>query len=227
MKVDAKHLKMRIEETRSLAINLLSSYGASILERHIKPLPQDSAFSDQLAQSVLAPITQEKATLGALKALTMLTRKSSNINEFLVFALQQAAVINGFDRCAFWMLSSNKSRVESRATYDSNGEAVTFRSAITLNESMNIVRHVLDADNAVLVNDIYDLKWRNYVTVEIEKLVGKGAICFTPVKIEDKMIGVVSAQIFDQSKKISDDTFSQFSFMIDHLNMCLSLITRH
>ncbi|MFT6985698.1 MAG: HD-like signal output (HDOD) protein [Psychromonas sp.] len=226
MKVDVNHLKKRIEETRNLAIELLSSYGASILERHIKLLPQDTDFTDQLEKSTLAPISPEKAMLSALKKLTMLTRKSTNINEFLVFALEQAGPINGFDRCAFWMLSGNKSKVESRATYDGNGQTETCRRSITINESMNLVSHALDVDNPVLVNDIFDLKWRNYVTVEIEKLVGKGAICFAPVKIEDKMIGVVSAQNFDRSKKISDDNFSQFSFMIDHLNMCLSLITR-
>lgn len=226
MKVDVKHLKKRIEETRSLAIDLLSSYGATVLEKHIKLPPQDSDFSDQPEKLVLPPVTPEKALLSALKTLTMLTRKSTNINEFLVFSLQQSAVINGFDRCAFWMLSSNKSKVEARATYDGSGLAETFHSSITLNESMNLVRYVLDTDDAVLVNDICDLKWRNYITREIEKLLGKGAICFAPVKIEDKMIGVVSAQLFDKSKKISEENFSQFSFMIDHLNMCLSLISR-
>lgn len=226
MKVDVQQVKKRIEETRNLAVDLLSAYGASILERHIKPLPQDKEFTDHSEQSILPAVTPEKAMLSALQALTLLTRKSSNINEFLVFALQQTAVINGFDRCTFWMLSSNKSKVESRVTYDRHGEAVTFHSSMTIDKSMTLVRYVLEADNAVLVNDIYDLKWRNYLTPEIEKLAGKGAVCFAPVKIEDKMIGVASAQFFEQSKKISDDNFSQFSFMIAHLNMCLSLITR-
>ncbi len=226
MKVDVKHLKERIEETRRLAIELLGSYGASVLERHIKVLPKESDFTDQVKQSALSQITQEQALLSALKTLTKLTKSSQNINEFLTFTLQQAAIIIGFDRCSFWILSSNKSCVESRTSYDNRGQAETFRSSITVNESMNIVSHVLEMDNAVLVNDHRDLKWRNYVTLEIDKLVGRGAICFAPVKIEDKMIGVISAQVFDKSQKISEDDFSQFSFIVEHLNMCLSMLSR-
>lgn len=224
MKIDIRLLKSKIEGTREFAIELLSSYGASILESHIKPLPKVADFKEKTKQQPKLIVSKEKSLLQLLKSLSKLVRESKNINDFLTLTLQQNALIFNFDRSSFWMLSSDKHSVSARTSYDKRGVEETFHSSITINESMNIVSHVIEMDNAVLVNNYRDPKWSNYMSLGLEKVIADGCICFSPVKIGDKTIGIISAQNFDKSRKISEDDFSQFCFLVEHLNMCLSMI---
>lgn len=224
MKIDVRQLESKIEGTRTLAIELLSSYGASILETHIKVLPKSYDFKEKIKPAKELAVSKEKSFLLTLKALTKLTRESKNINDFLTFALKHNSLIFNFERSTFWMLSSDKKSVAARTSYNKKGEEETFDSSITINESMNIVSHVIDMDSSVLVNNYRDPKWANYMSLALEKVIADGCICIAPLKIGDKTIGIISAQYFDNANKISDDDFSQFCFLVDHLNMCLSLI---
>ncbi|WP_022942948.1 HDOD domain-containing protein [Psychromonas hadalis] len=225
MKIEVRFLKERIEQTRELAIELLSSYGASVLEHHIKALPKADDFTHSTANSVMLEMSKEKALLTALKQLTKLCRSSKNINELLTLTLQQSATIWGFKRCTFWILTANHQQVESRTTYNETGHAETFHHILHLNGRANLVSHVVEMDNAICVNGCQEKKWINYITPDLEKLIGSGAICFIPVKIDEKMVGIISGQRFNQTENISSDDFSQFSFLIEHLNMCLSMIS--
>ncbi|MFT5674416.1 MAG: HD-like signal output (HDOD) protein [Paraglaciecola sp.] len=225
MKINKRQLESKIEATRELALKLLNSYGAEVLENYIKPLPKPSAFIEQTEKPVEPIQSQEQALLAALKTLTSLTKSTTNISEFLAYTLQVSAQIIGFERCTFWVLSRDKSKVESRTSYDNNGEVVRFDSSIQLDDNLNIIKLVIQKDNALLINDYRHVKWRNYVPLEIEKLIDNGVICLSPVKIGEKSIGVISAQSFNQSQEISQQNFSQFSFLIEHLNMCLTMIS--
>lgn len=225
MNVKVHDLKVKIEDTRDLAIQLLSSYGASILENHIKPLPKEQEFNKRPSHSSAENFSQEKSLLTAISKLTKMAKAGHNINDFLSFALQNIAHILEFERCSFWMLSSDKRNIESRTSYNDHGHAESFHCNISLTDSSNMLSHVVNMDRTVLINDFREPKWGNYITVQIEKLIANGVICVAPVKIDNKVIGVVSAQIFTRSKLISDDNYEQFCFIIDHLNMCLSMIS--
>lgn len=224
MKIDIYLLKNKIERTREFAIELLSSYGASILESHIKPLPKGVDFKEKIKQQPELIVSKDKSLLLLLKSLSKLVRESKNINDFLTLTLQQNTLIFDFDRSSFWMLSSDKHSVATRTSYNKKGVEEAFHSSITINENINIVSHVIEMDNAVLVNNYRDPKWSNYMSLGLEKVIADGCICFSPVKIGDKTIGIISAQQFDKLNEISDDDFSQFCFLVEHLNMCLSMI---
>ena len=225
MKINKHQLESKIDATRELALKLLSSYGAEVLENYIKPLPKPSAFVEQTDKPDGSVQSQEQALLAALKTLTSMTKNTSNINDFLAHTLQMSAQIIGFERCSFWVISRDKSQIKSRTSYDNRGEIVRFNRSIPLNESINIIKLVIQKNNALLINDYRQAKWRNYIPLDIEKLIDNGVICLSPVKIGDKTIGVISAQIFNQSQEISQENFSQFSFLIEHLNMCLTMIS--
>lgn len=223
MKIEKNKLIEKINETRSLAIKLLDSYGASVLEVHIKNLPKSGDFNQQNSNSALQDMSPEKAIISTVKELTQLTQAGTNINELLVVLLRQTAQIMGLSSCSFWILSSDKSKVESRSSYDNNGQPETYRRSISINGNMNFINLVMKKDRAVLVNDFRNEKWRNYTTVDMEKLIGKGVISFAPVKINDKIIGVITAQHYDPGNKITEEEFSQFCFIVEHLNLCLSI----
>lgn len=222
MKIDQRQLTERIGQARQLAINLLADYGASILQSHIRPLPTDADYNASL-QVTTAFISPEKAVLQTLQQLNKLTQSGANINELLAVVLAQAAQIFAFDRCAFWILSADKTRIESRSAYDSDGYADTMRRAVSLQGELNLFSLVIKKDAAILVNQPGHDSWRNYITPELEKLLAKGTICIVPVKINDKTIGVISGQLLQGARKISEESFSQFSFIIEHLTMCLSI----
>lgn len=225
MKIDERRLKARIDETRGLALDLLSSYGSSILENYIKPLPKAADFGQQVAKKTEASMSTEQALLTAIKMLTQLTRSSSNINDFVSHTVQSSARILGFDRCTFWVLNATKTSLESRTSYDGGGQAISFHRSIPLSQSLNIMNYTIKKNNALLVNDYQHPKWQNHISTEIEKLIDKGAICIAPVRVGNKNIGVISAQLLEKSKKFSDENFGQFSFLIEHLNMCLTMMS--
>ena len=223
MKLDRRQLVNRIEQTRLLAINLLGSYGASVLEEHIKPLPKSIDFQhyDNPAHSLR--VSPEKALLLILQELTRLTMAGTPINELLTAAVRQIAKITGFTSCAFWILSSDKAKIESRLRCDNHGQIDSFRRTLSLHQTINLISLVLDKDTPILVTDATLPKWRNYVTAEMEQFIGKGSIAIAPVKIGTKTIGVISGLQSQPGRKISDEQFSQFCFIIEHLNMCLMI----
>lgn len=79
----------------------------------------------------------------------------------------------------------------------------------------------------MLVNDSKSDEWCHYMSEELEQLIVIGGICFATVKVEGEIMGVISAQRFDNSEKITDDDFSLFTFLVEHLNICLSLTSHH
>lgn len=222
MNIDRRRLVEKIEQTRVLAIKLLASYGATVLEGHIKSLPKGADFQqhDIADQS---RVSSEKALLLTLQELTRQTMAGTHINELLAVAVRQTASILGFSSCAFWILSSDKAQVESRLRYDNDGHIDSFRRSLSVSHSKNFVSLVIDKDMPIVVNDYKQEKWRHYTTDEMEKLTGKGAITIAPVKIGNKIIGIISAQFSQPGKKITDEQFNQFCFIVEHLNMCLMI----
>jgi HD-like signal output (HDOD) protein len=225
MKINKRQLEAKIEGTRELAIELLNFYGAEILESYIKPLPKRSAFIEQTEKPAESIQSQEQALLGTLKKLSSMTKTSTNINDFLAYTLQMCAQIIGFERCTFWVLSRDKNQIESRTSYDNNGHVVHFTRSIPLNDKPNIIKLVIQKDTELLINDYKHAKWKNYIPQDIEQLINNGVMCLSPVKIGGKTIGVISAQLFNQSSEISQENFSQFSYLIEHLNMCITMIS--
>lgn len=226
MNTDVRHVKKHVAATRKFALELLQSYGATALESYIKPLPKSSDFAPTSERSAKTLMTREQALLQTVKELTGFVRKSANINELLAYTLKHSAQILEFDRCTFWVLSADKSHIETRTSFDIEGDAVIFNRSYPVAGGMNVMSHVLKQEKALLINDFTHLKWRNYITQDIEKLINKGAIAIAPVMIGEKSIGLVSAQFFEKSKVIDEEVFAQFSFLVEHLNMCLSLVSQ-
>lgn len=224
MQIERRQLTERIEQTRKLAINLLADYGAKVLQHQIKVLPSDAAFKPfEPSQPTISP---EKAVLQTLQKLSKLTQRGANINEMLSEVLQQSAQIFGFDRCAFWILSTDKQRLESRLAFDSDGQPENIRRSIALQHELNLFSLVIKNDNAILVNQPKSDNWRNYISPDVDRLLAGGTLCIVPLKISGKIIGVLSGQLFQGDKKIAEESFSQFSFMVDHLTMCLTMNTQ-
>jgi len=224
MKIEVRFLKERIEQTRELALELLSSYGASVLEHHIKALPKGDDFSKP-SSSLTLGVNKEKALLTTLKQLTKLCRNKQNINEFLTYTLQQSAIILRLERCTFWMLTANNNQIKARTSYNESGHEESFHRSLAIKGSANLISHVIEMDNAIFVPSCNDKKWVNYITPDLQKLLAKGAICFVPVKIDEKIVGIISGQVFTKSDRFTNEDFSQLSFLIEHLNMCLSMVS--
>jgi HD-like signal output (HDOD) protein len=222
MKTDVAKLKVKIEQTRHKAFELLGSYGATILESYLKPLPKWSSFTPYLPKKEIKQLTKEQALLAALQKLTQLTKNSNTINSYLSQALKDAVQIFGFERCSFWVLSADKSKLETRLNFDPEGLPMIFDCTIAINQGENAMSYALHASNSILINDCKDPKWSRYMTKDIEHLINKGSMAMTPVKIGQTEIGVITAHTLNKSSSLSNDAFSELSFLFDQLNMCLS-----
>tara|TARA_R110001583_G_scaffold19176_1_gene75373 strand:- start:10942 stop:12399 length:1458 start_codon:yes stop_codon:yes gene_type:complete len=227
MNLNVAKVATEIEQARTLATHLLSSYGASVLEKHIKVLPDKAQFTELIEDSPYFGISKERAILECIQSLSKMTYQSKNVNAFLSTSLQTMAQVIGFERTSFWIINKQQGKIESRSAYNKKGQAETFKRSLVFKDCINLVSHVIDTDRAILVNDCKDEEWCHYMSPELKQLIVAGVMCFAPVKIEGKIVGIIGAQRFNHSDKISDDDFSLFTFLIEHLNICLSLTSHH
>jgi len=224
-KINMRQLKEQIKQTRVEAIDLLSSYGASVLKDAIKPMPTISDFENSSSGTNNKSPSQDKEQLNAVMQLSQLTKSSKDFNEFLQLTLKSLAKSIGFDRNAFFMITSDKKHVQSRFSFDKTGELEEFSCKLDIASSENMMAYVLKSGTSEMLNSYKEVKWRNYMTRSLADLIEDGAICFSPIKINNRTIGIVTSQKLLKGTKISADEFSQFCFLIDHLNMCLSIIS--
>jgi hypothetical protein len=110
------------------------------------------------------------------------------------------------------IINKQKGSVQSRSTFDKNGYQETFKRTLPFKNCNNIVSHFIDIDRFVLVNDSKGDEWCHYMSEELEQLIVTGGICFATVKIEGKVVGIISAQRFDNSGKITDMIFHYLLF---------------
>lgn len=225
MDIDVPAVKKRVEVTRQLAIELLGSYNASVLETYLRPIPKQQDFAVQ--KQVLQPeLSAEQQVILTVKSLSELSKSSRNVNEFLSVTLGNLAQIFHYHRCTFWVFNSDRSTLECRQTVDTEGQPLRFMGEFSLQDGDNIMTYILEHGEADVIEDHKHPKWRDYMTFDSEQLIESGIICLAPVKINNKDIGVITAQYLDKSQAFGQDEFSHFSFITDHLSLCLSLASR-
>mgnify|MGYP001942296120 CR=1 FL=1 len=239
MKISVKQLKAKIAHTREQAIELLQSYGAEVLIDLINVLPKGNDFGPKQSFTSIKEISKEKALLSAFISLTNLMKSSRDLNEYLQSVLVDSVKAFQFDRCSFLMMSDDKSQVKSRFIFNDKAEDVATKIVFNLRQSDNAISRVLDTKVPALINDYTHRQWRDLVTQELSDFIDKGAIAIIPVKIGNKAIGIVCAQHViknntEQIKKdkliknqdISTADFQQLCALVEHLNMCLTMIMR-
>ncbi len=239
MQISVEQLKVRIEHTREQATRLLNAYGADVLIDLINELPAGSAFGRSKYFAPISQISKEKSLLSAFMKLTNLMKSSHDFNEYLQFVLVDAVKIFQFDRCSFLMITDDKAQVKSRFVFNEKAENDPVKIMINIRQSDNVLARVLDTKIPVLINDYTHRQWRDLVTQELVLFINEGALTVIPVKIGNKPIGVICAQRFANvkeddikgreskkadKKEISTDDFQQLSSLIEHLNMCLTMI---
>lgn len=231
MKISVKQLKLNISHTREQAISLLSSYGADVLTDLIKVLPKASDFNAAHSRSAIHQETKEKAVLASFMALTQLMKSSRDLNEYIQTVLIDAIKAFGFERCSFFMLSDDKSAVQSRFVFTKGAASGQAEKSLTkyiihLLESDNAVGRVLTSQTPALINDYQHRQWRDIVTKELAQFIDDGALAIVPVNIGHKAIGVVCGQRLSHQQAIATEDFTQLCALVDHLNMCLTMIMR-
>ncbi len=224
MHISVKQLKVRITHTREQAIELLGSYGAEVLSDLIKVLPKASDFGQNKHLAPIHQISKEKAVLTSFMTLTKLMKSSRDLNEYIQTVLIDAANAFEFERCSFLMLSDDKSVVKSRFVFNEHGEKYLTKFTIHICESENAIGRVLASKMPVLINDYTHRQWRDLVTKELVEFTNGGAIAIVPVTIGNKAIGVVCGQLLSHKKDIATEDFQQFCSLVEHLNMCLTMI---
>jgi HD-like signal output (HDOD) protein len=230
MKISVNQLKVRIEHTREQATKLLRSYGAEVLIDLINVLPTASDFTQHKSFEPIEKVSKEKSLLSAFMKLTNLMKSSRDLNEFIQSALIGCVNTFEFDRCSFLMMSDDHSQVKSRFVFNSQAEDETTRIAFHIVQSDNAIGRVLSSSVPALINDYTHRQWRDLVTKELVDFIDGGALAIIPVKIGKKSIGVLCAQYFNDKHKskskreILVDDFDKLSTLVEHLNMCLTMI---
>lgn len=226
--ITVAQLKTRINHCRGQAIDMLSSYGATILEENIKPLPTINVDLDNKNQLKLSP---EQAQLGFIKELSALTKTSSDINHFFQLSLERLSQVFDFERTVLFIFTQDKQALKARFNFNKNNIKENINISISLSRQPNIMTYMQKTNSNLRVTNYKDKKWLNYISEELEPLVNDGPTAFALVQINQRTIGVISGQ-HKKSKDNNDDVkfneqrFNEFCFLVEHLNMCLSIISK-
>lgn len=224
--INARQLRNNINQTRALAINLLDSYGAVILEGAIKPLPTLSDIDKAKKKLEIATLSAEKMQLNTIRQLTMLTRSCQDLNEFLQVSIVNLAPIHQFQRCSFYLPTPDKKALTARFSCNKNGDQEKFSYQINITEHQNIFSTVFAKKTPALINDDKEQRWQTLITPDVRDLLLGGKLCLAPVLINKITIGLIVGQRTSADPVISNDDFANFCFLVDHLNMCISVITQ-
>lgn len=225
MKISEKQLLARVDYTRQQASTLLTSYGAEILTEHIKPVPTARDFAEFYNPTVNTSIkSSDTILLDGILQLTSLMKTNRDFNSFLQLAMQCIIDAYGINRCSFLMLDKDKSSVKSRLIVGNNIEPNTQPVLVKVKQSDNVIARVITSDTAVLINDYKEVRWQNLITEDIEDIVSSGQTCFVPVKIANSVIGVICLQFLIKEYKLSKQNFRQVCGLVEHLNMCLTML---
>jgi hypothetical protein len=95
---------------------------------------------------------------------------------------------------------------------------------VKIKQSDNVIARVITTDTAVFINDYKEVRWQNLITEDIEDIVSSGQTSFVPVKIANSVIGVICLQVFIKEHKLSNQNFKQVCGLVEHLNMCLTML---
>jgi len=223
MNINIKQLKARIAFTKKHADKLLKSYGASLLTERIKDLPKSSEFNQKSVTVTRIEKNKDTLLLDTFSELTKATMQGSDLNELLQTCLAKIVNIFGFERCLFLMLANHEKQLKCRFSYDHQGNKERLDKVIDLVSSENIFTQVIQRGKELLINEPYDLQWHNYMTQEIIHFIDGGVICCMPIKIGEKIIGVICGQLFSKGSKIERHDFNQCCALLEHLNMCLTI----
>lgn len=219
-------LMQKIEHTRQYSMELLKSYGASVLNSYINAVPTSfDQIKDQPKAYVEQPV-EESSVLNAIKALSQLVKDSSNINDFLVCTLRAMGSVLHFQQSAFWVISKDRKSLDTRVTYDDHGEVLKVQRSISLSKEPHILNHILQQSQPTLIEHQEDSPWARLITEEATEFVMQGPLSLATIRIGDKPIGLISVRQLGRDTSISEQRFSHFCFIVDHLNFCLAHISR-
>ena len=232
MNITTGNLKKQITDTSKLTKRLLNSYGATNLIQHIngipeKELPKIDTVKKDAPLEIQETSGNEKKLLDVVQALSKQCFKSKNINDFLHIVLKDLSEIYQLDFCTFWLYQEKMKIVLAKSAASKGIQISPEVETIHLNGGGNIISEMFSQNNAILVNSLHDEKWRHLMSVEVNKLVQEGSICLAPISIGDKQIGFISGQRFDAKKRLNEKEFSEFTFIIEHFNMCLNMVLQH
>lgn len=228
MKINVRQLRAQISQTRSDAIKLLISYNAEKIVKYLKPLPSIDDFCQQpiSTKPVVEACSKQQLQLNALQQMMTLTQTSKDFNDFLRLTLHTLVTTIDFEKSSFLMLTSSKQQIKSRFTLNEHGERENNIFQMILKDPNNLISQAIQSEHGILINKKIAKEQQKLMTPEISAFINKGEICLMPVKINNNCIGVICAQVFGESATISADNFSQFCFLIQQLNMCLTLISQ-
>ena len=221
MKIDVAKVKKHIESTRDFATEMLNSYGASVLTSYIKPLPLDNSNQEAAPIPVIAQLSTEQGLLAMTKEINQLVKNKGKINDFLVSTLRNIAIVLDFEQCSFWALNKERNRLDCRMTFDEKGQPVMLSGSVSVGHIENVFSHALKKDEATEI----DITRMDHVAIsaDLEAVVNRGPLCIFPIKLNDRPIGLVSAQMVTTRRKLDPYQVAHLSFVLDHLNLCLSM----
>lgn len=223
-------LERQIEETRLYAMELLNSYGASVLNSYINPPPSKSnSKQKQKIPTLTLDATNkapEKTLIETIKALTQLTKDGSRINDFLMSTLRSMGNVLNFEYSAFWALSKDKKNLETRVTFDNKGNALRLQRIIKVKPESNLFSYTIEHPQPTTVSHSNKQNWEDLITRDIQDILVKGPICVASVCVGEKVIGLLVTQQTGKENTINDNQFSNFCLIVDHLNLCLGMLPK-
>ncbi len=223
-------LNAQIAQTRIYASELLSSYGASVLNSYINSSPSKIDLPDSKKSTILAldvnQKTSDKTLLDTIKSLTQLTKDGSRINDFLISTLRSMGSVLKFEQSSFWALSKDKKNLDSRVVFDNHGNVLKLKRKIHIGKSKNLFGYALDNPQPIVIDKVNRNNWEDLIDSDLDKLLARGPICIAAITVGEKILGLLVTQKSTQHESIPEEQYANLCLIVDHLNLCLGMLPK-
>lgn len=222
MKISDQQLLYRVKQTRETSIKLLESYGAQILIEYVKKLPTaaELAHDNQFVYEEI--VNKEAALLKTIQHLTSMTLTTKDASLYLEYALTQLARILNFETCSFYLLTNLKQTLTCRQTVNHFGKVVEEPLTISLSDQKSLLNRILYTQQPALINNEKEHSNARF-PYPVNKLFAKSKLVIATVHIKQSSIGLIIGQ--RKKPTIEQAELDNFQLLIQHLNMCLTLIS--
>ena len=221
-------LARKLKTTQENAINLLTSYGAESIADYIKPLPTIADFNALANETELQPINKDRTQLDLIQQLTDLSMNKKNINLLLQVAIKHVTSLLDMEYSSFLLLSSDKKQLSARFTYNQQHQKVGLIRTFELSEHPSVIEQSLTTNEVITFNHFAKSNVNNKTDQQLYHFIDKGRMIIGPVTINKNTIGMICAKRSATSEEITSDDSQRFTYVLQHLSMCLSMVSlRH
>ena len=157
----------------------------------------------------------------ALDEITNAILNKSDINSIFSLILENVCKAVGFDRAVLCFLSPDRNRYKARLVSGAETDALKDYFDFSVDKKTDLFSHVALGGEELLVTDIENEKWKSQIRKNHVAVAGSTSFVLAPLKLGDKPVGFVYADMALSHSEITMENFNGFIQLVNQAKLAL------